>query len=103
MSSEPAALRLYAGEISAGLAAMLGGPQWGRKKAAAEALVKLTEVRFSFWIHSTVASLCILVASTRQLTWGQADRIARSVPGVEVPTTPHHARFLPAPAAPVYA
>lgn len=46
VSSEPAALRLYAGEISAGLAAMLGGPQWGRKKAAAEALVKLTEVRW---------------------------------------------------------
>ncbi|KXZ47233.1 hypothetical protein GPECTOR_37g239 [Gonium pectorale] len=44
VSSEPAALRLYGSEICRTLVEMLGGTQWGRKKAAAEAAVRLTEV-----------------------------------------------------------
>ncbi|GLI60137.1 hypothetical protein VaNZ11_002209, partial [Volvox africanus] len=44
VSSEPAALRLYGKEICTTLCEMLGGQQWGRKKAAAEATIKLTEI-----------------------------------------------------------
>lgn len=44
MSSEPAALRLYAGEVSGLLVAELGSGQWGRKKAGAEAVVRLMQV-----------------------------------------------------------
>ncbi|GIL84022.1 hypothetical protein Vretifemale_12732, partial [Volvox reticuliferus] len=44
VSSEPAALRLYGKEICTTLCEMLGGQQWGRKKAAADATIKLTEI-----------------------------------------------------------
>ncbi|GFR47108.1 hypothetical protein Agub_g8793, partial [Astrephomene gubernaculifera] len=44
VSSEPAALRLYGGEVCTALVEALGGQQWGRKRAAAEATVKLTEI-----------------------------------------------------------
>ncbi|KAG2487332.1 hypothetical protein HYH03_014048 [Edaphochlamys debaryana] len=44
VSSEPAALRLYGGEICTTLVEMLGGQQWGRKKAAAEAAVAMTKI-----------------------------------------------------------
>jgi hypothetical protein len=45
VSSEPAALRLYAKEIAALLAAALAGPHWPRKKAAAEAAAAIAQAR----------------------------------------------------------
>jgi len=44
-SSEAGAVRLYAAEIVALLVEGLGSQQWGKKQAAAQAVVRLTEVR----------------------------------------------------------